>query len=170
MIPDGLLLALVILLMLAGLVGSLRSGIPGTPLILGAALLHKWLAPESVPWWVIIAMIAVAAIGQLLEIFAGILGAKWFGASRWGMIGAGLGLLIGIFFALPGIIFGPLLGAIIGELTLGRREPADAAKAGMGAGLGFAVGIALKIFIALFLIVFFGLSLAATLLTPTSPS
>ncbi len=153
--PEWLLFALVALLMLVGLVGSFIPGLPGTPLILGAALLHKWLAPLSVPWWVVILMVAVAALGQILEICAGVLGAKWFGASRWGLIGAGVGLLGGLFFSIPGLILGPLIGAVIGELALGRREPADAARAGLGAGLGFAAGLALKVFVSLVLLVLF---------------
>ncbi|GAB4248905.1 MAG: DUF456 domain-containing protein [Candidatus Methylacidiphilales bacterium] len=166
--PDWFLLALVVVLMVLGLVGSVVPGLPGTPIILGAALLHKWLAPVSVPWWVIIVMAAIAALGQILEMCAGVLGAKWFGASRWGIIGAGVGLLGGLFFSIPGLIFGPLIGAILGELTLGHREPHDAARAGLGAGLGFAAGMVLKIFVALVLLAIFWFSLGAVVLRATN--
>lgn len=157
--PDWLLGILVAIVMLLGIAGALVPGLPGVPLILAGALLHKVFAETSVPWWVIILMVAVAALGGVMELLAGVVGAKWFGASRWGLIGAGVGLLVGLFFSIPGLIFGPLLGAIIGELTLGRREVGEAAKAGVGAGLGFAAGLVLKIGVALILLGIFWLAL-----------
>lgn len=72
------------------------------------------------------------------------LGAKAFGASRWAVVGAGVGLLAGLFLGLPGILLGPAVGAIVFEYA---RNPdfGRALKAGVGAFLGFLLGSAVKV-------------------------
>ena len=46
-----------------------------------------------------------------------LLGAARLKASRWAYLGAGIGLLVGIFGLLPALpIGGPLLGALVGPL------------------------------------------------------
>ncbi len=52
--------------------------------------------------------------------------------------------MVGVFFGLPGIILGPFLGAVAGELTVQRRL-ADASRAGAGAWLGIVLGTAARI-------------------------
>jgi uncharacterized protein YqgC (DUF456 family) len=58
-------------------------------------------------------------------------------------VGSAVGILVGLFFGLPGIILGPALGATAFELwkdpNLGR-----AARAGVGALVGFLVGTIVK--------------------------
>ena len=41
------------------------------------------------------------------------------GGSKYSMWGAGIGLVIGLFFGVPGIILAPFIGAFIGELVAG---------------------------------------------------
>ena len=61
------------------------------------------------------------------------------------MWGATLGMIIGMIFLGPlGLIFGPLVGAIIGESIKGANNK-DAFKAGLGAFLGFLMGVGLKL-------------------------
>jgi uncharacterized protein YqgC (DUF456 family) len=60
------------------------------------------------------------------------------------MVGAGLGTLAGLFFGLPGLIVGPFVGAVLGELTM-HRDWKKAGRAGVAAWIGFAVGTAVKV-------------------------
>jgi len=71
-------------------------------------------------------------------------GTKKFGGSKYGARGATVGLIIGLFFGPPGIIIGPLVGAIVGELIF-RDDFNYALKAGFGSLLGFLTGIGLKL-------------------------
>ena len=65
--------------------------------------------------------------------------ARRFGASRWGIIGSIAGLLVGLPFGLPGIVFGPALGALALEFAR-DRELRKAARAGTGVLVGFVLG------------------------------
>ena len=50
-----------------------------------------------------------------------------------------VGGLVGLFFILPGILFGPFLGALLFEFA-GGREVKPALKAGVGATIGLLAG------------------------------
>jgi uncharacterized protein YqgC (DUF456 family) len=82
---------------------------------------------------------------------ASILGAKAFGASKWAVIGSAVGLVVGLFLGLPGIILGPAVGALAFEYA---KDPnfERALKAGVGAFLGFVVGSVLKVTLAFVLV------------------
>jgi uncharacterized protein len=62
-------------------------------------------------------------------------------------VGAGIGLLVGLFLGLPGILLGPIVGAVAFEYA---RNPdmKRAAKAGAGAFVGFVLGSAVKVALA----------------------
>jgi len=103
----------------------------------------------------------VAVVSLLLctgvDFLATYWGAKRFGASRWGVIGAFVGLLLGIFGLLPALPFGgPLLGAIIGPLVgaivgefLYRKDFKVALKAGLGIFVGNVVGQLVQLVLAI---------------------
>jgi uncharacterized protein YqgC (DUF456 family) len=55
---------------------------------------------------------------------------------------------------LPGIVLGPFLGAVIGELTA-TRNFARAGKAGAAAWVGFVIGVAVKVSFAFLMIAIF---------------
>ena len=134
----GLLLA--VLLMSVGVLGSLLPGIPSTPLVLAAAITHRlYFGERGASLWVLGLLLGWTILSLLMDYLMSVWGAKKFGASRRGVIGAILGGVIGIFFSLPGILLGPFLGALVGELTGGRKLKA-ASLAGFGALLGLLAG------------------------------
>jgi hypothetical protein len=134
----GFSLALVV--MFVALAGNLIPGVPGTPLALVAAIAHRlYFGEASVGNWVLAVLVALTLVSVLLDYLGSMLGAKKFGATWRGAVGAVVGGLIGLFFSLPGIILGPFLGATLAEM-LGRREFKLAAKAGAGAVLGLMLG------------------------------
>lgn len=85
----------------------------------------------------------VVILVQVMDYFVPMLGSKYSGGSRWGTRGCLLGTIIGLFFMPWGIIAGPFLGAMIGEL-MGGRDSMDALKSGLGSLLGFLFGTMLK--------------------------
>lgn len=133
-------LALALLIMLLGMVGSVLPGLPGTPLILLVAVIHRlYFGDAGASNWTIAALLGLTLFSLLLDFLAGVIGAKKLGATWRGVVGAVLGVMIGMFFSLPGLILGPFLCALIFEM-LGKREFNDAARAGVGAMLGLFVG------------------------------
>jgi uncharacterized protein YqgC (DUF456 family) len=61
-----------------------------------------------------------------------------------GVGGATLGTLVGIFLGLPGLLLGPFVGALAGELVAGGTLR-KATGVGVGAWLGFLVGAVAKL-------------------------
>ena len=150
-----LLWILAVLLVVAGLAGILLPAIPGTVLIFAGLLLGAWadqFARVGVSTLVLIGVIGAAT--YFVDMAASALGVKRLGASPRAMIGATLGTIAGLFLGLPGIILGPFVGAVIGELTT-HRDLARAGKAGIAAWIGFAIGIAVKVGMAFLMIAIF---------------
>ncbi|NGX15987.1 DUF456 domain-containing protein [Wenzhouxiangella sp. XN24] len=140
----ALLLVLAGLLVIAGLVGMVSPALPG-PLLLFAGL---WMAAWAegfahVGAGTVIALGVMAALAMILDSVAGAFGARRYGASGRAMLGAALGGIVGIFFGLPGLLLGPFIGALLGELSL-RRDLPTASRAGWGATVGMLLGIAAK--------------------------
>lgn len=147
---------LTLVLMLAGLAGTVLPLLPGTTIILGAAVLHRLMLGEdqSVGWWTIAGLAALTVVTYAIDFVSGSIGAKWFGATRWGAIGGILGAIVGIFFGLPGVFLGPLAGVLLGEL-LGGKGLLPAGKSTWGTLLGTTAGIAARLVIAVVMIAWF---------------
>jgi len=134
-----------ILLVGLGLAGLVLPGLPGALLILLGLLLGAWAENFTrVGLWTILILALLAGLTYAVDFWATMFGAKKFGASRRAVIGALVGVVGGLFLGLPGIIFGPFIGAVIGELSA-RRDLQQAARAGVGATIGLVIGGALKI-------------------------
>ncbi len=149
-----------LLLMAVGLVGTVLPLLPGTTIILAAAILHRiMLGPaHSIGWWTIGALSALTLLSFAVELLSGSLGAKWFGATKWGAIGGIIGGIAGLFFGLIGVFVGPLIGVLIGEL-LGGKSLLPAGKSTWGTLLGTTAGMLAKVGIGLAMVAWF---LAAT--------
>lgn len=128
-----------ILLMVVGLAGVILPVLPGTTLILAAAVLHKFLSPADLSWWMV-GFIAVFWFLSIVADFAGVVvGTRLFGGTKWGMAGASGGALVGIFFSLPAMILGTVLGAFAAEKLFAGKTHGTALKAGAGAATGFVI-------------------------------
>jgi uncharacterized protein YqgC (DUF456 family) len=138
--------------LVAGIAGVVLPAIPGSVLLVLGAVLVGWAEGFTrVSGWTVALCAAIGLAIWVVDLAAGILGARAFGASKWAIVGAGVGLLVGMFFSLPGIILGPAVGAIVLEYA---RDPnfERALKAGAGAFLGFVLGSAVKVSLAFVLV------------------
>ena len=153
-----LLLLLAGILVVAGLAGLVFPALPGSPVLFAGLALAAWAEDfQYVSVWTVAVLGVLAIIIWLADFAAGSLGAKKFGASGRAVSGAAIGALVGIFFGLPGIVLGPFLGAVIGELTV-LPDLRSASRAGLGATLGLALGVAVKMAIAFTMLGIFALA------------
>ena len=145
-----------VILMAIGLIGTVVPVLPGTTIILGAAIIHRVAlgADGSLGVSALIGMLVLTLISYALDAAAGYLGAKRFGATKWGLAGGVIGGLAGLFFGLPGLFLGPIAGAATGELLSGK-ELVKAGRAGWGTILGMLGGMIAKIFIGLAMVAIF---------------
>jgi uncharacterized protein YqgC (DUF456 family) len=139
--------------MSVGLAGTVLPLIPGPILILGGAVVNA-LTIGSVGWPTILALTVLMLISQALDLVSGSLGAKWFGATKWGAIGGILGAVVGLFFGIVGIFVGPFVGALIGEL-LGGKDILPAGKSSWGTFLGTTAGLFAKVVVGVIMVAWF---------------
>jgi uncharacterized protein YqgC (DUF456 family) len=147
---------LTIVLFAVGLIGTVVPVLPGTTIILAAAIVHRIMlgSDKSIGWYAIIVLVLLTLASYAFDILAGYFGAKYFGATKWGTWGAVLGALIGLFFGLIGLFIGPVIGAIAGEVIAGKRM-IDAGRAGWGSLLGNVGAMLAKLIIGLAMIIIF---------------
>jgi uncharacterized protein YqgC (DUF456 family) len=145
---------------LGGVAGVILPVVPGAFLILAGAVAHKLMLPEWLSWWTIGVLAVAAILDRVVDILGTVLGARWAGATRWGLAGAAVGGLAGLFFGLPGLFLGPVIGAFCAEVAFARRGMEASVKSGVGAGIGFGVSTALKVALALFMVALVAFDLA----------
>ncbi len=144
--------------MLIGLIGSVVPVLPGTPIILVAAIGHRlYFGAAGASTLVLACMTALTLFSFLLDYLASMYGAKKLGATWRGVTGAVIGGMVGIFFNIPGIILGPFVGAVLFEL-IGGRQIKHATKAGVGATLGLLAGAVGKLAICVAMIALFAVN------------
>jgi hypothetical protein len=148
--------SLTITLLITGLLGAVLPFLPGPLVLFIAGLLHSFLRPESGVSGRGIACLAVLlVIAYAVDFASGMMGARWFGASRWGILGVFVGGLLGIFFSLPGLILGPLIGGFAFELLLAKKEMKPAIQSTWGTLVGTTLGLALRLLVSLAMITTF---------------
>ncbi len=137
-----------VIFFIAGLLGAVVPFVPGPFLIFVGCLLHVWLRPESgAGWWTVAIEAVLMLISYAVDFFSGALGSKYFGGSRWGCAGVVLGGIVGLFFSLPGIILGPLIGGFVFELIFAGKKISHAAKSTVGTATGMGVGLIVRLII-----------------------
>src|SRR2546429_7122871 len=153
-----------IVLMALGLIGTVIPIVPGTTIILAAAVVHRVAlgADRSLGMSALITMLVLTFVTYAIDAAAGFLGAKRFGATKWGLIGGAAGALLGLFFGLLGLFVGPVIGAIAGEL-IGGKEVMRAGRAGWGTFLGGLARVVAELFIRVIMVLIFLINLPAPL-------
>jgi uncharacterized protein YqgC (DUF456 family) len=156
---DIALYVLAALLMIGGLAGSILPALPGIPMVFGGI----WLAAAVDGyrhlglWWLLI-IGAIGTVGVIVDFVASTLGAKRVGASSRALWGAAIGTFAGMFFGIPGLLFGPFVGALLGELASGTSV-LRSAHVGMGTWLGLLFGTLLKLVLSFLMIGLFGVAI-----------
>lgn len=136
---------LVAAMMALGLVGVVVPALPGTALVFGGFLLGAWIDDfERIAVSTVVIAGVIALLGLLADYVSGMLGAKRAGASKLAIVGALLGTIFGLFFGVIGLLFFPLIGAVIGEY-LSISDLRRAGNVGVATWIGMLVGAAIKV-------------------------
>jgi hypothetical protein len=150
-----LLFILTVGVMLVGLAGVVLPIMPGVPIIFGAALMYALLTGFSTISGLTIIIFGILTIASIiLDWAASVIGVKKMGGSFAGMIGALIGMVVGL--SLPGVgIVGFIIGAFVGayamELLI-NKDSRVALRAGLGSFLGFLAGGLMKFVISVIII------------------
>lgn len=149
---------LAILLMLVGALGIVLPALPGIPLMFAGMVVAAAIDDfQGIGWLTLGVLGFLTLLSVLIEFAASALGAKHVGASRQAIWGALLGTVVGIFFGIPGLLFGPFLGAVVAELAVHGRV-GQAGRVGVATWLGLIFGTLAKIAIAFAMIGIFVLA------------
>ncbi len=140
------LVALVSLcLVLLGLAGAFVPRLPDAPLIfLGAWLYAHFTGYRAVGRELVLGLFLLALVAVGLDWAASRLGWGWFRMTPAGLVGTVAGGIVGLALAGPaGLLPGPLLGGLAGEVAAGRSLR-GALQALVAAWLGFFGRVVLK--------------------------
>jgi len=156
-----LLWTLVVVLIVAGVAGTILPALPGAMLVFAGILLGAWIDHfDRVSITIVVICGVLTLLAWATDYAAAMLGAKRAGASRLAVIGAAIGTVAGVFTGLVGLIFMPLLGAAIGEL-IAVRNATRAAHVGISTWIGLLLGTLAKVVLTFMMV---GIFIAALLI------
>ena len=156
---DIVILIIGVAFMILAVAGSILPVLPGPALGFAGLFILRFTAfvePgrsadfDNMLWIFAFIVIVVTILDYLVPVW----GTKKLGGSGAGMLGAGLGIIAGLFFAPAGLIIGPFLGAVLGEMIAGKDEKTSL-RAGFGSFLGFLTGVLLKLTLSIVMGFFF---------------
>ncbi len=137
--------ALAVLMIVVGIIGVVLPALPGLPLVFAGMLLAAWAGDfQRIGWMALVVLGLMTLLSLAVDFLSTTVGAKKVGASSKALWGSVIGTFAGLFFMPIGVLVGPFVGALLGELWHGR-EWRKAAKVGFGTWLGIALGIVLKL-------------------------
>jgi uncharacterized protein YqgC (DUF456 family) len=132
-------------LVAGGLAGSVLPALPGVPLVFAGLVVGAWADDFQRVTWLTLTLLGLLTIASFaIDFAATALGAKRVGATRLAIVGALIGTFGGIFLGIPGLILGPFVGAVAGEL-LSHGKMEQATRAGFATWMGLIFGTLAKL-------------------------
>ena len=128
-------------------------GLPGNWAIIGLFAIWKWMHPEIATWLFFVFLSVLGLVGEGIEFGASVWGAKKYGGTSKGNMGAMVGAILGSIVLAPflfgfGALVGAFAGAYIGCFLLEKlqgRTTLEAKKAALGAMWGKVFGVVAKL-------------------------
>jgi uncharacterized protein YqgC (DUF456 family) len=143
-IMDILWIIIAVLLMIGGVLGSVLPFLPGPPLSFAALLVMQLQASPPFTAKFLWFWAAVTVVVTILDYVVPLYGSKRFGGTTYGVWGCTIGLIAGVFFPPWGLIIGPFVGALLGEMV-GNADAQNAFRAAIGSFAGFLFGTLIKL-------------------------
>jgi len=145
-VTEVLLWLLVVVLVVIGIAGVILPALPGPAFVFVGLVLAAWIDDFTrvsiAPTLVVIGVLT--ALTVVVDVLATALGARRVGASGKALWGAALGTVVGIFFGIVGLVFGPFIGAAVGQF-MSHGDVLHAGRVGLGTWLGILIGAAMKV-------------------------
>jgi uncharacterized protein YqgC (DUF456 family) len=135
-------------------------GLGGNWVVVGVAVILKLAGVGDLTWWWLLAMAALAGIGELVESFLGVAVVARKGGTRWGVVGSFAGGILGAVVgssvvppvgSLVGALVGAFAGAALGEFYR-HRHVDSAVRIGWWSFLGRGMATAFKLAIGMTII------------------
>ena len=141
---DLFLIIISSLLIILGMAGSFMPIIPGPLTSWFGLFIFNLIPTAEIDSTILVITFIIAIIIFILDNLIPIYGSKYFGATKYGIIGASTGLVVGILSPIPfGILMGPILGALIGELIF-NNDLKKSIKSSIGVLIGFLASSLIK--------------------------
>jgi uncharacterized protein YqgC (DUF456 family) len=130
-------------------IGVTLIGLPGTWLMLGAALSIEALDVPLFGWWALGIAGGLAILAEVAETMSGAAGASAAGASRRAAVGAIVGGIIGAIggtFLIPIPVIGSIVGSVVGAaagamgMELSKHQSIRTSTSVLAVGKGAAIG------------------------------
>jgi len=142
--------------MILGLIGIFVPGLPGNGLIFVAALGYGFFTDFSeINALLLFIFAGITILAILFDYIGSLLGAKKFGATKfgiaWGIVGGIIGFLT---FGIIGLIVGQFIGTVGGEFAKGKKIESSM-KSGLGALIGYILSVAANMSIGILMIALF---------------
>jgi len=152
MIGEILLIIFAFALVITGATGIILPFLPGVPISWLGMLLFGYATDFNIVTGKILIIFFIFTIfTMLLDGLAPLIGAKKYKTSSYGLMGAIIGLFLGLAVAGPvGVILGPFLGVFIAEVLTGKMEN-EAMESAKGTIIGALVGSAIKLAVVSFI-------------------
>jgi uncharacterized protein YqgC (DUF456 family) len=146
-------------LCILGIIGCIVPMLPG-PWLAYAGILLPMLWDINIPAWQIWVGFALCIIVTILDYIVPAIGTAKFNGTKYGVLGCTIGTFLGLFFLPAGIVLGPFIGAVLGELIYFNRHPQTtlseteqnknsnfnrALRAGFGSFIGLLTGTLIKV-------------------------
>jgi hypothetical protein len=142
---EVLWMVLAVVLVCVGVAGSVLPALPGVPLVFAGLLLAAWAGDfERVTWVAVVVLGLLTLVSFVIDFAATAAGARRVGATKLAIVGAAVGTLAGLFLGLPGVIVGPFVGAVAGEL-LSHGQVQQATRAGIATWVWLLFGTLAKL-------------------------
>jgi uncharacterized protein YqgC (DUF456 family) len=152
---DIFLLLLGVIFCLVGIVGSFLPILPGPIASWCGLLILNFTSFVNFSFSFLIITFFIAFTVSIIDYIIPILGVQKLGGSKGGQIGATIGLLFGLFILGPvGLIFGPFLGALTGEV-ISKKNISNSILPAFGSLIGVLAGTVLKTIITVVFLIFF---------------
>ena len=134
---DLFLIIISSILIISGIIGGFIPILPGPLTSWFGLFILNLINTIEIDKILLIITFIIALFVFILDSLIPIYGSKYFGATKYGILGASIGLVIGILTPIPfGIIIGPIFGALIGELLF-NNDLKKSIKSSIGVLIGF---------------------------------
>lgn len=145
---------ILVILVLAGVIGTLMPLVPGTSIILAGALIHAFMTGfDPITGKDLVILLLLSLTGGLGQYVITGIGAKTMGSTKYGAMGAIAGFVVGLLLPIPaGAFLGTFAGAFLAEMFIAVKSFRVSLKSGLGAALSAFFSLFFEFLIALVMV------------------